>query len=133
MPAAAAPSTNPTAHAHLDQLQGVWTSIAGPAECRLVVAGNRYSFEFVGGDVFIGTFTLAPGNSPGHMDMLIEEGPSADRGRLALCIYQVEGDVLRWCPLKPGGGRRLAAFPSVDDKRYYSTVFRHARRKGRPG
>jgi uncharacterized protein (TIGR03067 family) len=130
MPAPAAPPANPKTHSDLDQLQGVWTSIAGPAECRLLIAGNRYAFEFVGGDVFMGTFELSEGPGPHHLDMLIEEGPADDKGKVALCIYQVEGDVLRWCPLKPGSGRRLSAFPSVDDRRYFCTVFRHARRKG---
>jgi hypothetical protein len=86
----------------LDQLQGVWTSVAGPCEARFLIAGNRFSFEFVGGDIYIGTFKLAPG----EMDMLIEEGPADHKGQVAPCIYHVEGGVLRWCPGRIGSGRR---------------------------
>ena len=128
MPALAA-AAGPATRSDLDQLQGVWTSVAGPREARLLVAGSRFAFEFVGGDVYIGTFTLAPG----QMDMHVEEGPAEVRGQTTACLYHVEGGVLRWCPGRPGSGRRPGAFPSVDDPRYLSIVFRHARRhRGRP-
>ena len=94
-----------------------------------MIAGNRYAFEFVGSHVYIGTFELSAGPGPHHMDMRIEEGPAPDRGQTALCIYQVEGDVLRWCPAKPGSGRRLATFHGLDDQRYFSLVFRQVRRR----
>ena len=60
--------------------------------------------------------------------------PAAEvRGQTTACLYHVEGWVLRWCPGRPGSGRRPGAFPSVDDPRYLSIVFRHARRhNGRP-
>ncbi|HJZ60196.1 MAG TPA: hypothetical protein VKE74_34960, partial [Gemmataceae bacterium] len=115
MPAVAPAAAVPKTRFDLEQLQGAWTSVAGPCEARLLVAGSRFTFEFVGGDIYMGILELAPGPGPQHMDMRIEEGPPGDRGQVALCIYQVEGGVLRWCPFKPGSGRRLAAFPSVDD------------------
>jgi len=128
MPALAA-AAGPATRSDLDQLQGVWTSVAGPREARLLVAGNRYCFEFVGGDVYMGVLEFADG----HMVMRIEEGPGEHRGQTSLCLYHVEGDVLRWCPGRPGSGRKPTAFPSVDDPRYLSIVFRHARRRnGRP-
>lgn len=116
----------PTTRTELDQIQGVWTSVAGPREARLLVAGSRFCFEFVGGDVYMGTLDL----TDGHMAMHIEEGPIDFRGQQTHCLYRVEGDVLRWCPGRPGSGRKPAAFPSVDDPRYLSLVFRHARRRG---
>lgn len=130
MPAVApAPATPPKTRSDLELLQGSWVTVAGPVEARLLIAGNRYSFEFVGGDIYMGTFDVSPGNSPRQMDMRVEEGPTHDKGHTALCIYQVEGGVLRWCPAKPGSGRRLSAFPSVDDNRYFSLVFRQVRRR----
>ena len=133
MPALASSTTEATRPpSDLDLLQGSWVSVAGPVEARLLIAGNHYAFEFVGGDVYMGTFDLAPGSGgPHHMDMRIEEGPTTDKGKTALCIYQVEGDVLRWCPARVGSGRRVSAFPRVDDTRYFSLVFRHVRRRGR--
>jgi len=111
----------------VDQLQGSWSTLAGHKEARLLVAGRRFAFEFVGEQVFFGTFSLDVSTNPKRMDMLIEEGPDEDRGKLAHCIYHIEGEVLRWCPTKPGSPKRLAAFPGVDDHRYFSMVFRQVR------
>jgi hypothetical protein len=111
----------------LEHLQGAWTSVAGPKEARFLIAGNRFAFEFVGGDVYIGTFELAPG---GEMDLKVDEGPTDHRGRIAPCIYHLDGGVLRWCPGRIGSGRRPSAFPSVDDDRSLCLVFRRARRQG---
>lgn len=108
-----------------DQLQGVWVSVAGPKEARLLIAGRRFTVEFAGGAVYMGTFDL----TPGQMDMHIEEGPPEHAGRVSKCIYQLDGGVLRWCPGRPGSDKRPAAFPDVDDQRYLSLVFRRA---GRP-
>lgn len=124
---ALATAAGPATRTDLELLQGVWVSVAGPREARLLVAGNRYTFEFVGGDLYMGVIELADG----EMVMRIEEGPADYRGQATHCLYHVEGDVLRWCPGRPGSGRRPSTFPSVDDPRYLSIVFRHARRRGR--
>jgi uncharacterized protein (TIGR03067 family) len=128
MPLLAPATTGPKVRSDLDQLQGSWISVAGPREARLLIAGTRYAFEFLGGDIYMGTFDLFPKADPPQMDMRIEEGPDEHKGLLALCIYHVEGDVLRWCPGRPGSTRRPAGVPSVDDDRYNSLVFRHVRR-----
>ena len=111
----------------LELIQGVWVSVAGPRQARLLVAGRRFTVEFIGGDIYMGTFDL----SPGQMDMHIEEGPPEHAGRFSMCIYQLEGGVLRWCPGRPGSDKRPAAFPDVDDPRYLSLVFRREARSGR--
>ena len=93
------------------------------------IAGTRFTIEFIGGDLYMGTFKLVSGqkSEPRHMDMLIEEGPPEHAGRPSLCIYQLDGGVLRWCPGRPGTTRRPAAFPDVDDPRFLSLVFRRVR------
>lgn len=116
-----------TGQTDLDQLQGAWVSVAGPRSAKLLIAGSRYTFEFHEGDIYMGTFFLDDEETPRQIDMLIEEGPAREKGLIGLCIYHIEGDVLRWCPTKPGGDRRLRAFPSVDDQRYFSTVFKRVR------
>lgn len=108
----------------VDLIQGVWVSVAGPREARLLIAGRRYAFEFVGGDIYMGTFDL----SPGQMDMHIEEGPADHVGHCSRCIFQLDGGVLRWCPGRPGSEKRPSAFHDVDDARYLSLVFRRAAR-----
>jgi hypothetical protein len=120
-----APVAEPSLRTDLELLQGVWESVAGPREARLLIAGRRFTFEFVGGDLYMGTFDL----TANQMDMHIEEGPPEHAGRFSRCIYQVEGGVLRWCPGRPGSDKRPTAFPDVDDPRYLSLVFRRA---GRP-
>ena len=56
----------------LEHLQGAWISVAGPCEARLLIVGNRYTFEFLGGDIYMGTTRPRP-RRHGH----------ADRGRAA--------------------------------------------------
>jgi hypothetical protein len=111
----------------LEQLQGAWNSVAGPCEARLLVAGNRFTFEFVAGDIYMGTLDVGPDG----MDMRVEAGPQQHQGKVALCLFRLEGGVLRWWPGRPGSDRRPTSFPLVDDPRYLSFVFRQARRTGR--
>ena len=123
----------PPARAHrrtdLEQLQGIWKSIAGKHEARLLIAGHRFTFEFCDGQCqfYMGTFDLNPEATPPQMDMHIEEGPENYKGQLALCLYHLDGDILRWCPSKPGSTVRLTSFPSVDDHKYVSLIFKHVR------
>ena len=102
-------------------------SVAGRRSAKLLIAGSRFTFEFIEGKIYMGTIFLDTEADPKQMDMLIEEGPAADKGLISLCIYQMESDVLRWCPTKPGADRRLRNFPSVDDDRYLSLIFKHVR------
>jgi uncharacterized protein (TIGR03067 family) len=111
----------------LDDLQGVWASVAGPREARLLICGSRFTFELSTGDIYMGTLVLDLDAQPKRMDMRVEEGPARHRGQTAFCIYHLDGGVLRWCPTRPGCGTRLTGFPSVDDDRYLSLVFRRVR------
>ena len=121
---ALAPAAAAAVRTDLELLQGVWTSVAGPREARLLIAGHRYTFEFADGELYMGTLAV----TAGRMDMHIEEGPK-HVGLVTRCLYHVEGGVLRWCPGKPGSDRRPTEFPSVDDPKYLSLVFRKAARK----
>jgi hypothetical protein len=60
--------------------------------------------------------------------MHIEEGPAEHVGLSSRCLVHLEGGVLRWCPGRPGSGKRPATFPDVDDARHLSLVFRRVRR-----
>jgi hypothetical protein len=88
----------------------------------MLIAGRRFTFELADGQLYMGTLTIT---SVG-MDMTIEEGPAKHVGLVTKCLYSLDGGVLRWCPGKPGADRRPAAFPSVDDPRHLSLVFRRA-------
>lgn len=118
-----APSRSRT-QSDLDLLQGAWRTVAGRRHARLLIAGQRFTFEIEDGDIYMGTIFLDDEASPKQMDMLVEEGPAHVKGLIALCIFHVDGDVLRWCPTKPGSDRRLRGFPSVEDDRYLSLVLK---------
>jgi hypothetical protein len=121
---AAAPATTRT---DLELIQGVWVSGAGQREARLLISGHRFTFEFVGGDLYMGTFDLAHG----RMDMHIEAGPAEHIGCWSRCIYRFEEGGLRWCPGRPGSDRRPSAFPDLDDPARLSFVFRRLARGSR--
>lgn len=115
----------------LEWLQGSWESIAGQRASRLLIAGRRFAFEFLGGDVFIGSLSLDVSTSPRRMDLWIEEGPEEYRGQMVYCIYHLdeEGKTLRWCPTRPGAVKRLTSFPSTSDPKSYCTVFQRVSRR----
>ncbi len=117
----------PVTRSALDALQGAWESVAGPKRARLLVAGRHFTFEFAGGDIYMGTFDLTPDG----MDMHIEEGPAEHVGCSSRCLAHLEGGVLRWCPGRPGSGKRPTAYPDVDDARHLSLVFRRVQRRHR--
>jgi uncharacterized protein (TIGR03067 family) len=127
MPAVMPASARTCALSDLDALQGSWVTVAGLREAKLLIAGSRFAVEFGDGRIYMGTFSLDPTDDPHRMDMRIEEGPSGERGLTTYCIYQLEGGMLRWCPSRPGSEVRLVRFPSVDDPRYLSLVFRPVR------
>ena len=115
----------PRVRSDCDSLQGSWVTVAGPREARFLFAGRRFTFEFVGGEIYMGTYDVAGG----QMDMTIEAGPAAHIGQVSRCLVHLEGGVLRWCPGRPGSQRRPESFPDVDDPRAMSLVFRRAGRR----
>ena len=114
-------------HTDLERLQGTWIVVAGRREAELLVAGRLFTFRFKDGDVYMGAFWLDPTRSPRVMDMRIDEGPGKHRGKVALCVYDWDGEHLRWCPTEPGTTQRLTDFPSEDDLKYLPLVFRRSR------
>ena len=113
----------------LERLQGAWLAVAGRRLGELLIAGNRIVVHFADGDVYVGSFTLDRDGRHHLMDVLIEEGPSRHKGHVALCIYEVDGDVLRWCTASPGQAQRPNTFTEADPL-HLSLVFRreHCRR-----
>lgn len=108
----------------LEKLQGAWISVEGRRQVELLIAGHAFAFKFKGGDIYMGSFDLESEAQPRTMDMRIGEGPLKHRGEIALCIYELDGDTLRWCPTEPGTEFRLSRFPAVDDRNHLCTVFR---------
>lgn len=107
-----------------DRLQGTWDFVSGGREARLVIDGGHFQVRFKQNDVYRGTFTLDPTRRPKAMDMTVTEGPAERLGKTALCIYQIDGDHLIWCPSPPGSGERLRAFPPEGDCGNLCIIFR---------
>jgi len=120
------------ARAEREVLQGTWLSVSGRREAEFIVAGYLFTVHFADGEVYMGAFQLNPRARPKLIDMRIDEGPVQHRGKIAHCIYEVDGDTLRWCAAEPGADELLTHFPSVYDNRHLSMVFQR-RQPRRPG
>jgi uncharacterized protein (TIGR03067 family) len=106
------------------KLQGTWLVTSGRWKCRLHFAAHHFAMEFLNGEVYMGVYTVDPTRTPGAMDMAIEEGPDHHRGRTACCLYELEGETLRWCGNEPGRTERHAMFPPEGEGKFPTLVFR---------
>src|SRR5262249_15977772 len=80
-----------------NKLQGTWVVMSGRWKCQLSFAAHHFALHFQSGEVYLGVYIVDPTRRPGGMDMTIEEGPEHYRGLTSLCLYELEGDTLRWC------------------------------------
>jgi uncharacterized protein (TIGR03067 family) len=122
------PPSPVSARNELESLQGAWSYLSGRHHVELLIAGKNFAVKFKNGPVYMGTFNIDPEHSPKTMDMLVQEGPERHRWKTALCIYDVDGDTMRWCASEPGRKDRLEEFPPEDHLAYYCTQFRRERR-----
>jgi uncharacterized protein (TIGR03067 family) len=118
------------ARAEREALQGTWLSVSGRREAEFIIAGYLFAVHFADGEVYMGAFQLNSRARPKTIDMRIDEGPTKHRGKIARCIYEVDGDTLRWCAAEPGAEKLMTHFPSVHDTRHLSMVFQ--RKQPRP-
>ena len=109
-----------------ERLQGVWHFVTGRRKVQLAVHGDRFIARFNNGDVYEGTFDLAPTKKPKAMDMAVTDGPAPYKGLTARCIYAIDGDHLVWCPAQPGAAERPQAFPPSDSHELLCVVLRRS-------
>lgn len=119
------------ARSTLERLQGAWMAVAGRRQAEFLIAGNRIAVHFSDGDVYLGSFTLDHDGRHHTIDVHVEEGPPRHKGRVAQGIYEVDGDVLRYCTASPGQDGRPSAFAEADPL-HLCLVFRreHSRSSG---
>ena len=108
----------------LERLQGVWVTAEGRRPAEFHVAGRRFTVRFHDGDLYTGGLDVITDEWPRTMVMWIADGPERHKGKTALCIYELDGESLRWCPAEPGADDPPADFPPVDHPRHLCTVFR---------
>jgi uncharacterized protein (TIGR03067 family) len=111
-----------------ERLQGVWNFMSGRREAELLVANDHFTMRFRNGDIYVGRFTLDPINKPRAMDLFIEEGPEAFRGKVSRAIYEFDTDHLIWCPAAPGQDR-MRAFPPDEDHDHLCIIFRRQKER----
>ncbi len=108
----------------LSRLQGVWIAIAGQRPAELLIAGNLFTVRFLDGTLYMGTFELDLSEKPRLMEMRIDEGPGKHKGKVARCLYELTGDLLRWAAGEPGLSRPPSGFPSEEDPYSLCLLFR---------
>jgi len=111
----------------IQHLQGVWTTLPGRRQAQLFITGEHFTMRFRRGDVYVGTFSVDPTQRPRAMDLRIIAGPESSVGKIALAIYQFDGEHLIWSPSLPGDPERPRAFPHHNDMDRLLLVFQRER------
>jgi uncharacterized protein (TIGR03067 family) len=117
-----------TACTYLDLLQGAWVTVSGRRRAEFLVCGTQVTVHFADGEIYMGSLTIDPYARPAAMDIRIDEGPQKHRGKIALCVYEVDGDTLRWCTAGPGQLARPDGVFAEKDRYHLSLVFRREHR-----
>src|SRR5581483_4900878 len=93
------------------RLQRTWLYVSGRWNAQLFFAGDHFTVHIDNRGTYMGSFSVDPTQSPGAMDMHIEEGPEQHKGLTARCIYSLDEDWLWWSPNEPGSSTRPQTFP----------------------
>ena len=95
------------------KLQGTWTKEKDGKTIELTFADGTFAISF-GEKKIKGTYKTDAKKDPKHIDMTIKEGEPKFEGKTAHCIYEVNGDTLKWCANEPGKEGRPEAFPDTE-------------------
>ena len=101
-----------------------WIYLLAAAPVGITFLHYLIALRFPNGDIYLGVYEVDPAATPPAMDMTIDDGPDQYRGMTALCLYELDGDTLRWSPNEPGNPRRHAAFPPEDQGKWPTLRFR---------
>ena len=83
------------------KLEGKWVAALKGQKFEMTFAKDTFVIVIPDKETIKGTYTTEPSKKPAHMDMLVKEGDAKAVGKTALCIYEVEGDTLKWCANDP--------------------------------
>ncbi len=98
----------------MSQLEGEWSMVSGVANGMAMpeataktgkrVAKDGETTVTLGGQVYFkAKFNIDPTKKPKAIDYIMTEGPS--KGKTQLGIYDLDGDVVKFCFAAPGGDR----------------------------
>src|SRR5262249_43062732 len=116
----------------LDALQGKWTLVSTEIDGKaknypdrsIIFEGKEYRWYVKNLLVKTATVTLDPKATPPKMDLLHIEGPA--QGKIAMCIYKIEGDRLTIADGLLNGGHPLE-FDSTKPPCRSITVWKRAK------
>ncbi len=101
-------------------------AVSGRRQATFLISGNLFTVHFADGDIYMGSFTIGSNGRFRTMDVHVEEGPHRHKGQRALCIYELDHDMLRWCTASPGQADRPGAFAETEPM-HLCLVFRRHR------
>lgn len=95
------------------KLQGSWVAEKDGKKAEMTFKKDSWTLVFDGEKKFAGTYKTDPTKSPKELDMEIKEGDKYV-GMTAKCIYEISGDMLKWCASEPGKEERPKGFPEKE-------------------
>jgi len=130
------PKPDPSVEKALEQLQGVWYHVSREVGGKEAAGESKDSLFVVRGNIIVlktgdkvgqvGMLKIVDSKStPKKLDLIITDGPN--EGMTILCVYQVEGDVFKYC----GGvkARPASLATNADDKEYvYLSTYKKLKR-----
>src|SRR5437867_6160490 len=98
-----------------NELEGTWVAEKGGKKIELRFAKGQFAGQFPGGKVLKGTYKTDPSKTPKQLDITFKETDPKVDGKTAECIYEVNGDTLKWAANDPTRGTtRPKEFPDND-------------------
>jgi len=96
------------------KLDGTWITEQDGKKIELRFAKGEFTAE-VGGKTIKGMYKTDAKKTPKEMDITFKDSDPKIDGKTALCIYEVDGDMLKWAANDPGRGNpRPKEFPEKE-------------------
>jgi uncharacterized protein (TIGR03067 family) len=130
------PKQDATAEKELEKLQGVWYHVSREVGGKEAAGESKDSLFVVRGNIFVlktgdkvgqvGMLKIVDSKStPKKLDLIITDGPN--EGMTILCVYQVDGDVFKYCGAVKT--RPASLTTNADDKEYtYLSTYKKLKR-----
>jgi uncharacterized protein (TIGR03067 family) len=120
-----------------DKLQGVWYNVSAELDGKQqtgedksnlhIIKGDRVITEIGGEYVQESIFTLEPGEKFDKITFQMMSGP--DKGKTWVGIYQLDGEILKWCGSWKGDTGKLPSnFTTKEGDLYFLRVMKLSKR-----
>src|SRR2546423_1867510 len=97
-----------------DKLDGTWIAEKDGKKIELRFAKGEFTAD-VGGKNIKGMYKTDAKKTPKEMDVTFKDSDPKIDGKTALCIYEVDGDTLKWAAHDPTRGNpRPKEFPDTE-------------------